>query len=94
MNNAASLEHSQSFFKSAFILHILISTLRSMEVPVVWGLSRLPNIATYWYMEDCLIGYMCQAFIDYFGIKSFIIGLCQTAIQDEGLRQSVEGPSN
>ena len=58
-------------------------------------LSRLPNIATYWYIEDCLIGYMCHAFIDHVGIKSFIIiGLCQTAIQDEGLRQSVEGPSN
>ena len=84
MNNAASLEHAQSFFKSAFILHILISTLRSMEV----------NIATYWYIEDCLIGYMCHAFIDHFGIKSFIIGVCQTAVQDEGLHQSVEGPSN
>ena len=94
MNNTASLEHAQSFFKSAFILHILISTLRSMEVPVVSWLSRLPNIATYWYIEDCLIGYMCHAFIDHFGIKSFIIGLCQTAVHDEGLRQSVEGPSN
>ena len=45
-------------------------------------------------MEDCLIGYMCHAFIDYFGIKSFIIGLCQASVQDEGLPQSVEGQSN